>query len=90
MSLVLLGKIEPSNKITYRFRTVIEQLIDLENHVMSMVKNIKFGNVNDRFLKKLSIDIKEIRKSDKMLDIEDHVRIMQESEVYITIKDHKK
>ena len=70
-ALQFLGKLESTDKLTYGFQTrhcppVIEQLVDFENDLMLMIKNIQFKRSNDSFQNNLIVDIHEIRKSNEI------------------------
>ena len=45
----------------------VEELIDFENDMMYMVKNIEFRNANNSFQAKLSSDIKRMKTNDNLL-----------------------
>ena len=144
-ALEFLGKLEPTDKETYGFKSRncppnVEEVANFEHDLMMMIKNIQFKNIKNDFQKQLKKDISDIQKCEKVLipadksrniykmetadydkllhdnitktykksdqrkinninkdakkiaidlDLEDRIDKMQESESYITVKDHK-
>ena len=143
--LVVLGKFQSTDKNNCGFHSkkcppVVEEIVNFENDLMSMIKGIQFRNVNNHFLQKISNDVKEINSINEVLvpadkskniykmkkedytkllcenitreykisnrekinninknsktianklGVDDRIERLQESEAYITIKDHK-
>ena len=78
-ALHFLGKLESTDKLTYGFQTrhcppIVEQLVDFENDLILMIKNIQFKKSNDSFQNKLKEDINEIRNSNKIFVAADKSR----------------
>ena len=44
----------------------IPEMKEFENEILTMIENIKFRRVSDKFLKKLDEDIRKINSSEKM------------------------
>ena len=86
-ALQFLGKLDNTVQVNYRFKTrkcppCVEELIDFENDMMYMVKNIEFENANNSFQVKLSSDIKRMKTSDNLLIQADKSR-----NIYLMSKD---
>ena len=66
------GKLDNLRKENYGFKTkkcppCPDELVDLENDIVKMIKNIEFRKVKCTFQKKLMSDIKKINESNDLL-----------------------
>ena len=71
-ALIYLEKIDLEEKETYGFKSrncppVVDELVDFENDMMKMIKDIKFKKIDNPFQNQLKKDIQEIHSSDKVL-----------------------
>ena len=62
----------PNNKETFGFRSknstpYVKELVNFENRMLEMVKNVKFRDVECNFLKKLSSDVKNVKRSNGLI-----------------------
>ena len=65
-------KLDNTGQENYEFKTrkclpCVEELIDFENDMMYMVKNIEFRNVKNEFQTKPSSNIKRMKDNDNFL-----------------------
>ena len=73
------GKLDDNKKNTYGFKSLkcpppVNEMKNLENELLLMVKNIEFKNVKNKFQEKLEEDINETKTSDKMFVAADKSR----------------
>ena len=66
------GKLQPSDKETYGFKSkkcppVVNELSKFEEDLMKIIKNIEFRNVNNEFQKKMKEDMKNIKTCGKVV-----------------------
>ena len=71
-ALQFLGKLESNGKQTFGFKSTkcppaIDELGPFESDLQRMIKNIKFRPIWNKFLSKLSKDIKSIEKTKELL-----------------------
>ena len=71
-ALQFLGKLDNTVQENYGFKTrkcppCVEELVDFENDMMYLVKNIELRNANNSFQAKLSSDIKRMKTNDNLL-----------------------
>ena len=71
-ALQFLGKLPPSDKETYGFRSrkcppVVQELTDFEDGLWKMVNNIEFRHVNNPFQEKMKKDIKDIKQCNQLI-----------------------
>ena len=86
-ALQFLGKLHNTVQVNYGFKTrkcppCVEELLAFENDMTYMVKNVEFRNINNRFLAKLSADIKRMKTNDNLLIQADKSR-----NIYLMSKD---
>ena len=86
-ALQFLGKLDNTVQVNYGFKTrkcppCVEELLAFENDMTYMVKNVEFRNINNRFLAKLSADIKRMKTNDNLLIQADKSR-----NIYLMSKD---
>ena len=66
------GKLPPSDKVTYGFRSrkcppVVKELSNFENDMMKLIENIEFRQVDNEFQRKLRKDIRTIKQCGKVV-----------------------
>ena len=71
-ALDFLGKVDPTEKETYGYRSrncppIVEEVANFENDLMMMIKNIQFKYIKNDFQTKLKEDILNIQKEEKVL-----------------------
>ena len=71
-SLQSLGKLDHSRKENYGFKTrkcppCVDELVNFENDMMKMIKNIEFRKIKCTFQTKLMSNIKKINESNEFL-----------------------
>ena len=71
-ALQFLGKLESSGKQTFGFKSpkcppVIDQLAPFESHLQRIISNIEFRPIPNKFLSKISKDIKNIKKTKQLM-----------------------
>ena len=82
-ALQFLGKLESTNKESFGFRSrkcppTVEELINFENDLMLMLKNIQFRHINSTFQEQLKKDIQEVRQSNQLFVSADKSRNIYE------------
>ena len=88
-ALQFLGKLDNSGKENYGFKTrkcppCGDELVDFENDMMKMIKNIEFRNINCTFQTKL---ISEIKKRNESNDLSIPADKSRNIYIYIVQKD---
>ena len=66
------GKLPPSDKVMYGFRSrkcppVVKELSNFENDMMKLIENIEFRQVDNEFQRKLRKDIRTIKQCGKVV-----------------------
>jgi len=66
------GKLPPSDKVTYGFRSkrcppIVKELRKFEEDLMNIIKNIEFREVNNDFQNKMRDDIRQIKQCGKVV-----------------------